>query len=223
MAIPSTGGASGNGTGDRCSKIVVEPQAYCIMALHASQHRHESVHGFLLGTFGDISSPSVGGVATVTGAVPVSHGAAVTEPLLEVALGLCEQSSEEATEGVIGWYTAPRLLLDTRPGPVDVRVAASLSLRKGDGSRSGPGILLVMQNAALGDLVGGNDSAPLFASEAGGAEVVVRDSAKASRATREAIQQGLPMEDFADHLERSTASESSWLQYSSISDLIRKC
>jgi hypothetical protein len=229
MATRSTNdGSRGTGAGSsRYGKIVVEPQAFCIIALHASQHRHESVHGFLLGTLTDDKAGGPGAaVATVTGAVPVSHGAAVTQPLAEVALGLCEQASEEeeGTDGVIGWYTAPRLLLDTRPGPVDVRVAASLSTRRGDASSSGSGILLVMQNTALGAVIRGDDSALLFASSEGdGAEIVVRDSAKAARAAREAIQQGLPMEDFADHLEKSTAAESSWRQYSSITDLIRKC
>jgi hypothetical protein len=214
-------------------RIVLDPMAYCVMALHASHHRHESVHGFLLGTV--TAGPGNGGsAARVTGAVPVSHGS-VTEPLVEMALGLCDAEAFKDENGVaesavIGWYTAPRLLLDGEPGPVDARIAATL-LRRGssgaDGSFSnetGPGVLVVLQNRSLGGVLKGDGDTPLFASApAAGTEVVVVESAKAARATREAVQQGILLEDFVDHLECSTATASSWLKYTEIADLISKC
>lgn len=216
------------------SSIVIHPQACCIVALHAAQHRHDTVRGFLLGSSAGVDAT---GTTQVRWAVPVAHGP-VTGPLIELALGLCEadpigqDKGEENT--VVGWYAAPSLLLEESASAlaVDAKVASGLTPASPARTSGGDGgTLLVMHNGALGSVLKGDDGSvgKLFAAStaaSGGSasrEVVVLESAKAARATREAIQQGLVVEDFVDHLEQASAADSTWLQYESVVDLIKKC
>ena len=67
------------------------------------------------------------------------------------------------------------------------------------------------------------DTALATAASGGNREVLVVESVKAARATREAIQQDLAVEDFVDHLEQTSVAESNWLQYEAVVDLIKKC
>jgi Uncharacterised protein family (UPF0172) len=213
------------------SSIVIHPQACCTMAMHATQHRHDTVRGFLLGSVDEGTDTT-----QVRWAVPVAHGP-VTGPLVELALGLCEAAPLGQDKGevnaVVGWYTAPSLLMEGSASAVDARIASSLATPSSARTSGGDGgILLVMQNSALGSVLKGDDGSvgKLFTASAaasGGSavarEVVVVESVKAARAAREAIQQGLAVEDFVDHLEQTSAAESTWLQYESLVDLIKKC
>jgi Uncharacterised protein family (UPF0172) len=212
------------------NSVVIHPQACCIMAIHATQHRHDTVRGFLMGSV-DATTATM----QVRWAVPVAHGP-VTGPLVEMALGLCEAAplGKEKGEGnvVVGWYTAPSLLLDGSASAVDGRIASGLTAASSSSARTSGGdggILLVMQNEVIGSVLKGDDGSvgKLFTASTTGSEgnreIVVVESVKAARATREAIQQGLVVEDFVDHLERPSVSESTWLQYESVVDLIKKC
>lgn len=212
------------------SSVVIHPQACCIMAMHATQNRHDTVRGFLLGSVDDSTATT-----QVRWAVPVAHGP-VTGPLVELALGLCEAAplGQDKGEGntVVGWYTAPSLLLDRSASAVDARIASSLTAASSSARKSGGdgGILLVMQNESLGSVLKGDNGSvgKLFTASTAAAseakrEVLVVESVKAARATREAIQQGLVVDDFVDHLEKTSAAESTWLQYESVVDLIKKC
>jgi len=121
-------------------RVAVQPQAAIAMAAHCQTHPNESVHGILLGRCETASSS---GVVVVTEAIAVSHGAP-SRPVVEAALGLVLQNRDKTTV-VAGWYTAPMLLEDTRPGPVALRMAANLA------STTVEPVLLVVQNQILGD------------------------------------------------------------------------
>lgn len=137
--------------------VTVLPQATVTMALHGFRHKYESVHGILLGKIQAERDQKIVSLV-VTEAIPVSHGAP-TLPLVEAGLGLVHhQSCSVGGSGsgssnktavnsscIVGWYTAPMLLDDSRPGPVALRMVANLAASP---SAVEP-ILLVVQNSAL--------------------------------------------------------------------------
>ena len=118
-------------------KITMTPLASLSMALHATRHSTEAVHGVLLGYHDNNNNEWI-----VTDAVPITHGTP-TLPIVEVALGLLphcigkqpEQSdSSSATtitttraRQIVGWYTAPMLLHDTQPDPLALRMMTNLA------------------------------------------------------------------------------------------------
>jgi len=117
--------------------VAVLPQATVAIAGHCQAHANDSVYGILLG------SSLKQGAMVVTDAIAVSHGAPPSLPIAEAALGLADQHTKAGSIAIVGWYTAPMLLEDTRPGPVALRLAAQLA------SSSVEPVLLVVQNKAL--------------------------------------------------------------------------
>jgi len=207
--------------------VVVEPQAFVSIALHAIQYPNDSVHGILVGSFIPTTSTVV-----IEDAVPVSHGAP-TKPLAEMALGLFECSNKK-NEGssVVGWYTAPMLKEDAHAGPVALRMAASLASSSSSSAASMDPVLVVVQNKALGDLIKNNSTGKVpdvlkaFGRDFGKQwleplKVTVEDSAKAGRAAREAASQKVEVVDFVDHLEKKAAS--SWYPNKDIQLIVSKC
>ena len=91
--------------------VLVQPLA--AMTAHCQTHPNESVHGILL--LGRCETASSSEVVVVTEAPPV----------VEAVLGLVMQNHDKTTI-VVGWYMAPMLLEDTRPGPVALRMVANL-------------------------------------------------------------------------------------------------
>jgi Uncharacterised protein family (UPF0172) len=143
-------------------EVMVAPVATIAMAMHSFTHKHESIHGLLLGeitrTDDSINNKNNSSKYTIRvhAALPVCHGAP-TMPMVELALGVAV--SKEAT--VVGWYTAPMLLEDTQPGPVALRVAANLASSSSTATTDvqQPTVLLVLQNAVLtNQMAGGNHS-----------------------------------------------------------------
>ena len=137
-----------NETMSSIKTVTVQPKAAIAMAAHCQAHPHESTYGILLGRC-DKSSMAL----VVQDALPVSHGAP-SLPLAETALGLAElEAKKQAGYFIVGWYTAPMLLEDTRPGPVGLRLAATMA------SSTMEPVLLVVQNKSLGDCVLNGSSA----------------------------------------------------------------
>lgn len=117
--------------------VEVSPDAFVSMVLHAGQNPTTVVHGFLVGS-------TTNGTVKVTKAIPVCHETP-SRPLLETAMGLL-------AEDVVGWYTAPERLSDTHPGPVALRIAASLA----DASKDEP-VLIVLDNEELATCLRGEN------------------------------------------------------------------
>lgn len=146
------------------TKITSAPQASLSIALHCIRHSTEAVHGVLLGY------ASNGGELIITDTVPVTHGAP-TLPIVEVALGLLPHCLKNNTKTnsiktaiqIVGWYTAPMLVNDTRPDPLALRMIANLAQAATSSSTSGSSlvttdpILMVVQNESLAAFVKGMD------------------------------------------------------------------
>lgn len=206
------------------SAVIVHPQAYGVMALHAIHHKYESVYGLLLGsTTEDGKSGKI--LTNVHTVVPLSHGVPPTHPLIEVALGLCaHDGGEDASSSVVvvGCYTGPCLHQDSQPGPVAERLAFGLTAPS---AASAPPCLIVIQNELLGSALKGDNEASyrIFKATCRGKdmELVVQDSIKVIKATREAVERGLVVEDLEDHLDNSSPSESSWPHFANFGEIIK--
>jgi Uncharacterised protein family (UPF0172) len=131
--------------------VLVLPAAALAIALHCSRHSTDSIHGILLG---NVDSK---GTVCVTDAVPVTHGAP-TAPIVESAFGLLPHCLKDGKAAVVGWYTAPMLLQDTRPGPLALRMMDNLGGASATDALlpvvTDP-ILVVVQNEALASLIHG--------------------------------------------------------------------
>lgn len=231
----TSSGSKQPATAAAASSVVVKPQAFVSIALHAKKHAYESVHGILLGRREAKNSKEDDTILYVTDAVPVSHGNAPTKPIVEMAIGLVEASADEKSQ-IVGWYTAPMLKDDKKAGPVALRIAASLKRPADADHRAAAGdpVLVVVQNEELGNLMEGDGSSgealKAYGRDFGGqwledAKLTVEDSAKARKATREAASQNIDVIDFVDHLETDISSPSSqnWYHNKEIASLVSKC
>ena len=178
-------------------KVSVESPALVSMMQHAASHKYETIHGLLLG--------KVSGDAIVAeNAVAVCHGTP-TRPIVEIAIGLVQQKAENK---IVGWYTAPALLNDTKPGPVALRMAASLDTAEFEPA------LLVLQNAALAACLKGegkiDDVLLAFGKDDLGGQWVrpLNCTMKDSSSAMEQVKTGIanPIIDFVDHLEGDVSS-----------------
>jgi Uncharacterised protein family (UPF0172) len=197
------------------SSVTVQPQAAVSIALHAVRHKYCSVHGILLGRCEKEAM-------IVTDAVPVSHGAP-SLPLVETALGILQKSMNKS-DMIVGWYTAPMLLEDTKPGPVALRMAANLA------TAAVEPVLLVVQNAALAAVVKGSaDSTTQSALKALGRDfgnqwldpiqTVMEKPSETAKAIQQAVEQGIVLPDLIDHFEDSESS--SWYRNKEIRALVK--
>jgi hypothetical protein len=187
------------------SAVVVSPEAFCTMAMHAVRHKYSTVHGCLIGSQQDETT------IRVHQAVPICHGA-LTSPLVESALGLLTADASSHTTGsIVGWYTAPMLLEETEPSPVALRMVASLESPENSISP----VLLVLQNqglvACLQESATAKEALKALGKDAASSSkhrqwlnslsLTVDDSNKAIKATQEAMRQNYQLDDFLDHLE----------------------
>lgn len=201
------------------NSVQVHPTAVVSMMLHARKHKNVSVHGFLLGT-------SSSNVVTVSDAVPVSHGAP-TKALIETATGLLG-AADGVNSSIVGWYTAPALLEDTRPGPVALRMVAALGA---DASKPEPA-LIVLQNEALTKCLQQQGTEQVdaviqaFGKDFGqqwleSIPVKVQDTANATRAAKEGLESNVQVNDLMDHFE-GPASSTPWYPNKELSSLVSK-
>lgn len=132
------------------------------MILHANQHRTVSVHGILIGSYDDDGKDAA--KVNVTGILPVCHEVP-TKPLIQTALGLAQSMLEEDNKDrqvIVGWYTAPELLSQDKPGPVAQRLVANMDMGGDDDktkSKNDP-ILVSIVNDKVGDLINGLEVSP---------------------------------------------------------------
>lgn len=197
-------------------KVTVEPQAFVSMLLHARQHPYQPVHGVLLGR------SNHGESLTVAAAVPLCHGTPV-QPWMETSLALVEAQLND-DDKIVGWYTAPRLLADTRPGPVALRMASIL-----ENSATKP-TLLVLDNQAAADCVNGDTNQVPAALQAFGKDfgnqyqekiaTVVNKSASITKALQEAIETKVACHDFLDHLQGEAST--TWYPNAELTKLVEK-
>ena len=193
-------------------KVVVRPSAFCKITLHAGQHKNEAVHGILLGS-------SENKVIIVQEAIAVCHGAP-TMPLVETAVGLVQAKSDLK---IVGWYAAPRLLADTRPSPVGMRMAANLA------TDSIESTLIMVHNANLAKCLREEGKADGVLNAYGKdfgqqymepLETTVEGATGAAQAAQEAFKQALTMNDLVHHLDQPASS--SWYTNRDISKLVDK-
>jgi len=125
--------------------VTIAPEVFALMAAHAASNPTSAVHGVLIGSRN-------GDKVTVTDAFPICHENP-TKPLVETALALVQSNLEEENRdkkknndnSIIGWFTAPELLHETKPGPVALRIVANLATNDGQGEP----VLLVLNNEPI--------------------------------------------------------------------------
>lgn len=229
------------GKGDKPTpkEVTVMPNSFVAMALHSIRHPHATVHGILLGT-ADKNTFTI----TVLDAVPICHGAP-TMPIVETALGLIEVmlkkqnvtnpvTDEKST--IVGWYTAPMLLDDKRPGPPALRMAANLASAEAneddDCNNVMDPILLVLHNKPITERIQLNSKATTneqllqcYGRDFGNqwldpikTKIINNGGESLAVSTLErALEQGILVNDLVDHLDGSTST--TWFPNTDVMDL----
>jgi hypothetical protein len=183
--------------------VLVSPQAFVSMAMHAARHSTTVVHGVLIGS-------SSGHLIKVTDAIPVCHETPTT-PLVETALALVQAQTCNDSTKIVGWFTAPEVLENNRPGPVALRIVANLVTTDFEP------VLLVLHNEQLGELLKGSGGSASNAIQAFGKDfgkqwmepldVTVDKEPNASKAAQVAHLQGISINDLVDHWGGGASSE----------------
>lgn len=93
--------------GKKQNAVVLSPQAFAAMLLHAAQHSSSVVHGVLVGSHS-------GGKIHVTDAIPVCHETP-TKTVVDTSLALLQARHVTDSVKIVGWFTAPEILEDDRP------------------------------------------------------------------------------------------------------------
>jgi hypothetical protein len=200
--------------------VIVAPQAFVLMALHAAQHSTSAVHGLLIGSRSENK-------IQVSGAFPVCHETP-TKLLVETALALVQSTmhndnDKSASASIVGWFTAPEMLADNKPGPVALRIAANLA------TDSNEPVLLVLRNEIIGQLINGEETSASAAIQAFGKnfgqqwmdplEVSVLQETDATRATKELHEEGTSINDLVDHWQNGASSD--WCE--TLATITNKC
>ncbi len=204
--------------------VSLAPEVFALMAAHAASHPMSAVHGILVG------SKSGGDQVTVSNAFPVCHGNP-TKPLVETSMALVQSILEEGDENSswFGWYTAPELLHETKPGPVALRIVANIAAAMGDGDDDGDDdnnnepVLIVMKNESIVQLLMGDEKGvtasqtiQAFGKDFGMQwmepieKLSVKGEAKATKALIGMLNQGSDVRmvrDLVDHWDQGAASE----------------
>lgn len=174
--------------------VTVESLALVSMIQHSVSHKYEAIHGLLLGVV-------TGDCILVKNAVAVCHGTP-TRPLVEIAIGLVQTKTDEA---IVGWYTAPVLLNDSKPEPVALRMAANLETEEFEPA------LIVLSNSSLAACFKGErkhvDILQAFGKDNLGdqwvrpLECTVEDSSSAIEQLKKEKDSSKTTYDLVDHLE----------------------
>ena len=196
---------------DNQTSILLSPEAFVAMLLHAAQNGTTVVHGILIGRF-------LGDEVTITKAVPVCHETP-TKPLVETALALAAASTDD---DIVGWYTAPEKLEDHTPGPTALRIAANLATDKKDS------VLLLLSNEGIGQCIRG-DKITISEIKALGRdfsdewlqplELTLTQETQAREAANEAFALKLEIPDLVDHWNNSTPN---WFTNNALTTLMAK-
>eukprot|EP00536_Pseudo-nitzschia_multiseries_P006815 jgi/Psemu1/239684/estExt_Genewise1.C_1500035 len=138
--------------GNKIGGVTLAPEVFALMAAHAASHPTSAVHGVLIG------SRNGNNEVTVSDAFPVCHENP-TKTLVETSLSLIQSVLDGNESGkedaIVGWFTAPELLHETKPGPVALRIVAGMAAAfgGGDGGRGGEPVLLVLNNLSIVNLI----------------------------------------------------------------------
>ena len=173
-------------------QVEITSQVQRLMISHATTHATSPVHGVLIGK-------ASGKTLHVTDAYPICHETP-TKVLLETSLALVQSALEENfnKDGVIiGWYTAPELLHETKPSPVALRIAAQLE----DHNNLLP-VLVVLNNKAI--VEGGKDAVvSSFGKEFGGQWM---EPLKCASAKESSTSKTTTVNDLVDHWDKGVAT-----------------
>jgi hypothetical protein len=196
---------------DKKITTLLSPEAFVAMLLHAANNGTTVVHGILIGSFSS-------GKVTITKAIPVCHETP-TKPLVETALALVAASTDE---DIVGWYTAPEHLADTKPGPTALRIAANLATESEDS------VLLLISNEGLGQCLRGDKTRSSVITALGRdfneqwlepLELNMTEEGKAMEAAKAAFSAKLDVPDLVDHWDHST---STWFTNDPLAKLVAK-
>ena len=200
--------------------VTISPEVFALMGVHASCHPTTPVHGVLVGNRNKSNKNEV----EITDAYPICHESP-TKILVETSLSLILSVLEDdnkTKKSIVGWYTAPELLEETKPGPVALRVVASIAAA----STTGEPVLLVLNNDKIVKLFEKEETDPNSCVQAYGKDfgmqwmeplksAKVMDSPKAVKAV---LNDKLQVKDLVDHWEAGTSSE--WTTASSLTKYI---
>ena len=201
----------------RNDAVVVAPQAAVSMIMHAKHHSTTVIHGVLIGS-------RSGDITTVSNAIPLCHEPP-TRTLVDTSLALVQAQQETSKGRIIGWFTAPEVLDDERPGPAALRSVANLETENFEP------VLLVLNNSALAKFFSDpNDGSASELFNAFGKDfgkqwmeplsLSLEKSGGVVEAAREACKEGLVVDDLVDHWEGSCSAE--WDPSARLSELVEK-
>ncbi len=152
--------------------------------------------------------PSVRSHPRGTHRSPGRYHGTPTRPLVETALGLIQTNIGQKT--IVGWYTAPALLQDTKAGPVALRMVANLETDDVEP------VLLVLQNEKLAACRKGEGTAENLLKafgkdDLGGQwvrplECTIKDASSAIEQMKTGTSSSPTIHDFVDHLEGSAST-----------------
>lgn len=215
-------------SGDKKDSVTIAPQVFALMAAHAASHPTSAVHGILVGS-------RIGNEVTVVDAFPVCHENP-TKTLVETSLSIIQSNLDgnKDKHSIVGWFTAPELLHETKPGPVALRIVANLATVMGEEEP----VLLVLNNEFIVNLLAiGSQGESLTASRAIQAfgkdfgmqwmepidDLSVNDDSKITKAVIAMLSEGNEIrivKDLVDHWDQGTSSE--WTSASSLVSITSK-
>jgi len=203
--------------------VTISPEVFALLVAHAASHPTTTVHGVLIG---NRKSNKV----DVTDAFPICHENP-TRPLVETALALVQSNLEgETNKYIVGWFTAPELLYETKPGPVALRIVASLAASSRGNSSSGEPVLLSLNNETIVNILAEKESLASKAVQAYGKDfgmqwmepldLTVSNESAAVKAVTDIFNEKFNINDLVDHWDEGASSE--WTLASSLSSFTKK-
>jgi len=190
--------------------VTISPAVFALLVAHAGAHPTTTVHGVLIGT------RKLNRIDIID-ASPICHENP-TKPLVETALALVQSNLEgQKDKFIVGWYTAPELLHEKKPGPVALRIVASLAICEP--------VLLFLNNETIIDLLGKNECLVSNAILAYGKdfgmqwmeplELKVLNESNAEKVIDAIFKDKMKINDLVDHWDEGTSSE--WTSASNLS------
>ena len=214
--------------------VTISPEVFALMAAHAASHPTTAIHGVLIGNRNSNTNK-----VDVTDAFPICHENP-TKPLVETAFALVQsnlegqqQKDNDKKSCIVGWYTAPELLYETKPGPVALRIVAGLAAASsGDddcsssSSSLGEPVLLVLNNELIVNLlaekekVAASKVVQAYGKDFGlqwmePLDLTVSNESGAAKAVSAIFNEKVNVNDLIDHWDEGASSE--WTSASTIS------
>jgi hypothetical protein len=196
---------------DKVSKdsVTIAPEVFALMAAHASCHSTTVVHGVLLG------NRTKKDEVVITDAFPICHENP-TKVLVETSLSLLLSvlegvDDDDSKKYIVGWYTAPELLGESKPGPVALRIVASIAAGHGT---AGEPVLLVLNNDQMVKMFAREENDPGSCIQAFGKDFGVQwkeplnsSVSESQKALKAILNETIQVKDLVDHWEAGTSSE----------------